>query len=1032
MPQFPLRSVTLTGDARAPHNTANVYFDQPYEIGGNVATKADGSALIPRDTYCYVVYSGDTHDDFGTFDVSEASFSYTYWFDNDGKVISATLQDGKYVAPADYKTQVMVFGYEDDIAYSGERIENGTTVASPNYAAVSMSAGSLNINIEAKTGDASTTSRVGSFYSYFGTWHTSCIYITGGDMTVSTSGEMSVVNPDDLPDIVQKTDSNKFTETDTNANSAKFGEGVCILSDGGTLDIRRIASLKSYNGSAISVSGGMVTMRNTSITKFATVSHADDPFSVADEVPEGGGPSEFPARRQYRDAAVFLNGGALDISDSAITVKKDIAEGVSKKRTDGAYRTTFGILSRGRTSSSTMSQMDGRNITVSMTSPDSDKSKASDSFAVSGTRGTIELTGGSITCESDQRSYGVYAVNKGTDGRAVQIILDDTDINIGKKEEYGKGPLRTVGSDGLLSVEHGARVPTGLDANNKRVASVAVYLDSQIEGGSVIVKNNATIHTQEMGIAVNGGNLTFDGGTNITAYNASAVCLVGGKITFNESVNPYNIDCRINRQDYGTDSSDNCTFSTTVDPSSDCKAYTARSKAAGAHQYDIYLPWQQEAGFEGDSLIYDNFNGIRVEGGTFNCLGKLNMAFRGLYNDFDQYKFPLDSNGNASVSDTSYINFDRVVIKSFAVACVQPEQERETVDAQIYIKTADIRTTVGGGIKVAGTENAKVTLGDANSQSDDIKVHTMGRVHFVTPYPVAGKYATSVYNAWHFYPNLSGGHAVISRGGSVEVWNGKYTSDFCNGIAASNDTAHASEVMIHGGTFTGNLTHKSTPVFSTNGGPASFYGLKVMGKSNVDIYGGVFDGKNGGAFVRGNSDVDIAVVKIYEGQFGSSENPDVEHASGQDSYNVYEYSTVYFGAYTNEELNDNGYDTDGERQNLIKAYANLSPIAVNSINSEGNTNVYVYYGYYYTRSQTITRADGSKATIPVAIAALDDNMTKLNMFIYGFGTNVFKQTNLTTYANGRIRNGQYANKANTITKQYYSYTTQPTDNLFVQ
>ena len=129
--------------------------------------------------------------------------------------------------------------------------------------------------------------------------------------------------------------------------------------------------------------------------------------------------------------------------------------------------------------------------------------------------------------------------------------------------------------------------------------------------------------------------------------------------------------------------------------------------------------------------------------------------------------------------------------------------------------------------------------------------------------------------------------------------------------------------------------------------------------------------------MRGGSSDNIAEVWIYKGTFGTK-------GAGQDGFNVYDYSTVYFGAHTESELNGLGYS-----QNLINIYANYFPIAVNPL-SDGNNKVqvYVYYGHYEVAN--IRDVNGNVTTR--GIGSIDDTMTDVTFRIYGFGNNVFHQT----------------------------------------
>lgn len=975
MPRLPIRKTS------AATGSGNVYFDTAVIDGG--------STLIKRDTYCYVAVEGEPGEGFGTYDVQKAGFAYMYYVDGNG-IPTDDAETG---------TKVMLFGYENDIEYSMGNAPGGKTVPIPNYAAVSMSAGRLNINVISDTSDSPSAraSTTGSFYSYFGTWHTSCVYMTGGQMTVSTTGELKTVDPDELPAIVSG---------DTASNSAKFSESACVICDGGTIDFERCDSATSYNGSVVSVSGGEVNMREVNISKNATLSHADSPFDIADD--ENG---EFPRGRQYRDAALFINGGALTVSqNSTITVNKDIEAGIADKRTDGAYKTTFGILSRGRTASETAS---------SLVCTDTDiKMHGDHSYAVFGTRGRIEFTGGSIDLDSDSYCYGVYAVNKSSEtGHAVDIELTGTHITLWNKNAYkaggndidtelGKYTGRTPVSDWVNA--DGTPVAAGT-VGAMRAASIGVYLDSSAMTGGKITMNGANVISQEMGVAVNAGNLTFKNGSSIAAYNASAICLNSGTILFEnnsgktgvENVDRYTIINYINRKSDGNDSV--------------CMADDTTAIEAGSHQYNIYLPWQRTVNGNTVSITkYENCNGIRVIGGELKAEGLLDVTFRGLYNDFDYYK-----------TSGTFVNYDKVKIKSFAVACLQQSGDKDINSAAfIDIKYADIKVSVGGGVKV---ENGSVVLGRPRedgkdvAQPNDIRISTNGRVHGETLYTVA---STAAYATWRFYPNLSGGYVAVARGGTMTIYNGTYTAEFCDGIAVTNDDpAQKATVNIYNGTFTGKLGHIGTPGHDTAAGPASHYGFKVMGGSSVNIYNGMFDGKNGGGIVRGSSRNNKAAVKLYAGTFGTEKS--------QDGFNIYEYSDVTFGAYSEAELNSL-YPTQEARQGALRFTAYLFPIAVNPISAKetvppdeivtgsangqqfvrGFVNVEVNYGTYM-----ITHPDRTN----LGIGVIDYTMSDVSFTINSVGKNVYDQDRGGWINEYRIRGGNHTYWDDALGKNVEAY-----------
>ena len=929
---------TVSGGGRMPllrvnGKGGNVYFD--VDFPENTTTP------IRRDTYCFAAVSKGAKNEFASINVSGANYSYKYRLQAHPDGTYTYLNDASTAPTSDDTLDVMIFAYEKDI-------ETSMTLGGgkyPEYAAVSMNGGELNVTVDASPVSASgerTASEAGSFYSYFGTWHTYCILMDGGVMNVNTSGKFETVSPALLP---------ALAAGETRNNSAKYAENACILCAKGTLNINKIALAQSYNGSAISVSGGTVNMGDTFITKDVTLSHSDDPF-FAD--PEGS--DEFPERRQYRDAALFVNGGTLNLDKTVVTVTKNISSVYpmdSFENVSVRPQTSFGILSRGRTMSENgefvgQSSLIGNDLKLDM--------HGDYSYGIYATRGEVKLTGSEnqsaaplneIVLNSDVSTYGVYAINKVTGDNAAKISLKNYKIRLGKEETY-------IDTD-----------PRGL-VNGRRAASVGVYLDSSQNTGGSVTLDKTEIHSQEMGVAVDNGTLTFLNGGTIHAYNSSAVVLRGGDIVFDPAVesadtnliNDYDIICNLNRQ---------------AAPSDQCNVWDTNHQGNGTkaatHQYDIYVPWQ--VGKDGTaSALYENTNAVRVIGGSLNATGaaRLNIAFCGLYNDYDMY--------DAAGSPDDDIYFDNILIKSFAVACT--EESGRT--ANVTLKHADITSSVGGGIKVAG---GTITLGDETSGENDIIVNTTGNQHFRQLSYVAEDHKNmesqgdTTFNAWKFYPNLGGGHAVVARNGRIDVFNGKYTAKYGNGVTA---TGEGTVVNIYGGVFNGNLQHDpSATCVDTKSGPASHYGVNVMGAATVHIKGGTFDGRNGGLLVRGKDKNTFADVFVYEGKFGA-------YGNGQDGVVVMEYSNVRFGAYSEAELKNKGYlgatETESAKlRDLIYVEAALFPISVNKIDGSKiinttyshNVTINVYYGYYKSKDTVNARGYGH----------IDEVMNNVSFAIYG-------------------------------------------------
>ena len=990
----------------------NVYLDKPVTVG---------STTIPADTYCYTLINGATSDDVASFDMSKADLVYEY---------------------ASGEDTIAVFCYYGVIKNSVKPDSDGNF---PNYAAVQMNSGELKVNVVSNN-SGSRVVNDGSFYSYFGTPHTSCIYMTGGTMDVNTTGSFNTVNPADLPASLTKNDRNSTTHhivvTDTNVITAKESEGSCIIcnvqdmrDNDGVLNITQLKSATAYNGSIISVRGGAVNITNTAedpatsnvFTKNVTMSHTDIPRSLdPDDV-----------NFSSMDAAIFIQGGKIKITKGSVTVNQNFTESSGPK-------TTYGILVRGNVKEGAVTQKselvcDGVSFTIN----------GERSYGIYATRGDIQLKNGShITVNSDNQCYGVYVANMGEAGKdAANVVLTNSNVNIAKSDKsYG-----TYVGDNTSLMNTMLNTAGG---KKGRVASVAVYLNSEdtyrngqtpdgTQNGGKVTLDGCNITSQEVGVAVNAGDLTFKNGGTITTYNASAVALKGGLSGYMPTVKfegddstVYTVNSQVNRQGNGADKNQ-------YGVDTLCWVDDDTAKAAGTHQYELYLPWHViKAGAHGAvqtkwitgiglasgeqaETPYENNNGIRVLGGNFICEGKLDMTFRGLYNDFDGDMYV------ATPSDP--IVFDNIIIKSFAVVA--------DTGGNIDIRHANIINTVGGGVKVQG---GVISLGTPNAAGDgpaagvtqDIVVETHGIVHSQTFRSVGTGYDNS--DTWHFYPNLSGGHAIIARDGRVKIYGGTYTAYYGNGAAATTSESNSTTIDIYDGTFTGNMYHRSnntgsgatTPnsphTYTTETGPASHYGIKVMGGADINIYGGSFDGKNGGAMIRGQRIVEngaltnrynIATAKIYSGLFGN--------LNSQDGFNIYDYATVYFGAYTQSELDSRGYTTLQSRQKLITVYGKLFTLAVNPLLKDiGNyVNVYVYYGQYNVMVDHDPEGTSwqYKKRWNYGMGAIDTTMKNVNFFIYNLGGQVVEASGKTPRINPAVIRNQATDASLNQKSGYESY-----------
>ena len=164
-------------------------------------------------------------------------------------------------------------------------------------------------------------------------------------------------------------------------------------------------------------------------------------------------------------------------------------------------------------------------------------------------------------------------------------------------------------------------------------------------------------------------------------------------------------------------------------------------------------------------------------------------------------------------------------------------------------------------------------------------------------------------------------------------------------------------------------------------GPATHYGLKVLGGANVDILGGEFGGRNGGAYIRGSSETKLAVVKIVKAKFtgGSRKDDGGTTDTTSDCFDISDYTSAYLGAQVWDDIKGL---SDEQRQNLIVMEGGQTPLSVESLLSgtKSHTRVFVFYGKYTVKTSPTPFGYGY---IPGG--------TETVFYFYNFGTSVYNQ-----------------------------------------
>ncbi len=562
--------------------------------------------------------------------------------------------------------------------------------------------------------------------------------------------------------------------------------------------------------------------------------------------------------------------------------------------------------------------------------------------------GSITVNGGSITMEDATSCYGVYAYADPSNDAKNTLVMNGAKLTIG-------------------AMENGVSQTTAKTQGNKYAASVGIYLCDA--AGSITVQNGIDMACEEVAIAVSAGTLHLKGKVGASApeeisnaiitRRASAVVVKNGSVYIDDA-------CQY-------------TIESTLTPSSTDNAKNA---------YEITLPTGKELTEIRD---YQNTDGLYVSGGDLYVNGSLDLTHTGLYNDQDYY---------------SYGDF---VVKSYAVRVTNGEVHfrKNPTLANATAPTIDVSAKQGGGVGVfdndtSDEDTAHLYMGSLNGgETVSVKAEGQKLGNEYHAYPTR-----SLHSTWKMKRSLDGGHAVAVNGGAITIYSGSYQTNYGNGVQATG----GGNVSIYDGVFLGWMTQGTLTggfndtffTSTTRSGPGAHYGLKVIGAATVNIYGGRFDGGNGGAFITGVSvsatgqtygDVthtytSPANVLIYKGTFGSG---------NLDGFNIYNGSNVVFGAYKKSDSAVEGW-TESDYQNAIKIVGNSCSMAMNPMETMN----------IQENNRYITNAGGTKIDAPIKVS------------VY-YGSYVGKDNIVYTAADANMN--IYNNKTNKKLTAFYKYYT---------
>ena len=919
------------------HHHGNVYCDW------NVKPD-DASFGIKADTYCYYTTNEDESYEIMKSTAYRADWYYTYFVDHETYTYEAS--------PDEDSIEVTIYGYENVIKRAEEKDDPSNIDSEKNnfFAAIKMSGGVFDI-------------LYGDFYNYFGVNTTACIDMMGGELTIkegnfstripnasSHSHHMVDAKEDDAAAFDPFDYFNDFhwgkenfgpsdPEYDTYKDGirAHKGEGFGILTSGDAKITIGKGNFYSSNNNLIHMQKGKLDIGGGTFYKTNTI---------------------LLTEYKHEDTAIYMHDGELNITDAEYIIYGDYIRMIQmidgKLNMNGAKCTVHGDYSyavystipgdnslqltdikfdiyarteAGRTigiysGKSALGERGRVNINTSEGGTSYINIQGQGSVGIYSNGGDVKSQGCAYTIEG-YSSAGIYAdggyvvlnggaidVKSNVNCYGIYAISkeEDTEVNV---------ELTNVHIDvGYVNSEI---PPTTVHSDCK--ACIGVFLGSANENSTVTL-TNSNVHSYEVGLALSGGHLVVRDNdstpNNIKTNRASAIAVSGGDLRFEEG-GQYDI----------------ISFNTT---SGDCQ-----------NSYNMTVPFltKQNGAYVITEVEYRNTDGVYINGGSFHSNGEVNIIHTGLQNETDY--------------GVTYV-YNTLVVTSYAV---------RVVGGEVVITRANIVNKSGGGICCSGTDEkiGKITLGNENTQLGDITVLAEGEEYATENEGIYHSIGEYISDGWRNRKSITGGHAIELNGGDIIVYGGSYTANFGNGIYARSNGI----ITVYDGSFDGKMTtgtYREGQFFYRHSGPAAYYGLKVIGGATVNIYDGNFNGGNGGAFVTGidryvstydygSTTGNMANVFVYGGTFGNGVN--------LDSFNVYDYSNVVFGA-----AGAGAYPNAASYKSAIMMLAGNATIATNKLTQGKGTSslaktsvITIYYGSYGNTGNSGNGIWNENATITI-------------------------------------------------------------------
>lgn len=854
-----------------PKLTGNVYLDT---IGTEF--KAKYPEFAEGDTF--LIYTEETVEtpedatvnvDFSPLcDVASCDFYYYYEKSTEGSGEDKTT------------TYAVIYGYHDVMKGAEKQItktgfnepedaviNSGDAVIWP-YATVRMTQGEAFI-------------RGGSYINRFGKAYSYGIYARGGSLSVQGENTSFTSVADG---VCIRCTTEGGSAPALNIENGKFTSeiGDTVQISGGEMNVKAgtftkdataVPSGSTNNGSAISISGGKLSINGSGAENGKSVSFNINGSHVngvkmektendQTDIIKNAAFSFNHGRGGDSVAAIQVIGGKLEVRNSTFNFNQDHS---------GQSSANNGIYVRGGSVAAT-------DCTFSL----SPNGSVTGSAAIASVGGSVTATGSEFSVKGNS-NYGVYS--SGGTITATDCTITMTGTGNGDDDNFGIYSTLQEGSTGGTATANGCTITINGTYSagvlsmggtlNVDTSSITVKFSGNAlssagvssEGGEINLTGNTTITSDGLGITARGEINVDSGTTTVTTKRGTGIYVQNGTLTVAE-VAAVEVDSKID---------DSCSW---------------------------VVPPEHED--EGEQLNTNKYNGVFINGGSLVSNGTLNVEFTGVANDEDQ----KDENNVALNGKNAYRLFE---IKSYAVRV----EAASGGDTEVTIASGSITNSVGGGVYVGG---GTVELGDETTKAG----------------PTVKTTGTEIYNDennddmnagpggnWIYYLPKTGGPAVKvtksdTASSSLYVYGGTYTSQQGDGIVTVGGTSY-----IYSGTFIGRDFNVGS---GDRAGPGASYSFKVYG-GEVNVYGGTFGGKendvyinSSGAFVMGTSAADTGTANIYGGTFVVSNG----NTGGQAGFSVYEFGKV---------LVDPG--KGGEQQNLggeVKMTGLAAGVAI-----EGNT-----------------------------------------------------------------------------------------------